>query len=41
MKDEQIIKAFEELSEDNHMSIINQMICGDALDLIKRQKAKK
>lgn len=36
--DEQIIKAFEEVSEDNHMSTINQMICGDALNIIKRLK---
>ena len=40
MKDEQIIKAFEELSEDNHMSTINQMICGDVLNLINRQKTE-
>lgn len=40
MTDEQIIKAFEEVSEDNHMSTINQMICGDALNLIKRLKTE-
>lgn len=26
--------------EDNHMSITNQMICGDALNLINRQKSE-
>lgn len=40
MTNEQSLKAFEGVSEDNHMSIINQMICGDALNLINRQKAE-
>ena len=40
MTDEQIIKAFEEMSKDNHMSTINQMICGDVLDIVSRQKAE-
>ena len=38
--DKQIIKEFEEVLEDNHMSIINQMICGDVLDIINRQQAE-
>ena len=40
MTEEQIIKAFEEMAEDNRMPIINQCICSDVLDLINRQKAE-
>ena len=40
MTDEQIIKAFEEMAEDNRMPIINQCICSDVLNLINRQKAE-
>ena len=40
MTEEQIIKAFEEMAEDNRMPIINQCICSDVLNLINRQKAE-
>lgn len=40
MTDEQIIKAFEEMAEDNRMPIIDQCICSDVLDLINRQAAE-
>ena len=40
MTEEQIIKAFEEMAEDNRMPIINQCICSNVLNLINRQKAK-
>lgn len=40
MTDKQIINEFEKISKDNHMSLINQMICSDTLELINRQKAE-
>lgn len=40
MIDEQIIKVFEEVAGDNHIPITHQIICGDALGVLKRQKAE-
>ena len=40
MLDEQIIKAFEEVAGDNHISITHQIICCDALRLLRRYKAE-
>lgn len=40
MTDEQIIKAFEEVAGDNHISITHQIICCDALRLLRRYKAE-
>ena len=40
MTDEQIIKAFEEVAGDKHISITHQIICCDALRLLKRYKAE-
>ena len=40
MIDEQIIKAFEEVTRDNNIPITHQIICGDVLRLINCQKAE-
>ena len=40
MIDEQIIKVFEEVAGDNHIPITHQIICGDALKLLRRYRAE-
>lgn len=42
MTDKQVLKAFEEIlkNQNNKLSLIEQAVCADALDLISRQKTE-